>query len=128
MLKKFNIFVFNIGMLLIICAIFLELFTIFHLPFIKKYLSFIFYLIIFIYWLNDKEFKFKYFTYYFIISIYINFLFTTTLFYVLFNSLFYNYFIICEKIFTIMIIGFTACLLNSFFYNFFKFKSYFKQV
>lgn len=127
MLKKFNIFIFSIGILLIICAVFLELFTTFHLPFIKKYISFIFYFIIFIYWSNDKKFKFKYFSYYLIISIYIDFLLATTLFYVLFNSLFSNYFIICEKIFTIITVGFAACVFNSFLYNFFKFKSYFKK-
>ena len=124
MSKKFNIFIFSLGILLVAFSIFLDFFTTFHLPFIRKYISFLFYLSITFYWLNDKKFTLKYFFYYLIISIYINFLLGNTIFHILFNILFSNYFIICEKFFTIVTIGFSASLLNSFLYNYFKLKSY----
>lgn len=123
-MKRFNIFIFSIGILLVIFIILIDLFTSFYLPFVRNYISFIFYLSVFIYWLNDKEFNLKYFSCYFIISIYINFLLTTTLFYVLFNELFSIFFIIYGKFFNITLIGISTSLLNSFLYNHFKFKSY----
>ncbi|BBA51235.1 hypothetical protein FV113G1_15840 [Fusobacterium varium] len=123
MIKKFNIFIFSIGVLLIIFTIFLDFFTSFHLPFIRKYISFIYYSTVLIYWLNDKKFNLKYFFYYLIISIYFNFLLGNTIFHILFNAFFSNHFIICEKFFTIVVVGFSASLLNSFLYNYFKKKS-----
>lgn len=125
MTKKFNIFIFAIGIILVAFSIFLDFFTSFHLPFIRKYISFLFYFAVTIYWLNDKKFTLKYFFYYLIISLYINFLLTNTIFHIIFNAFFSNYFIISEKLFTIAIVGFTASLLNSFLYNYFKLKSYF---
>lgn len=124
MTKKFNIFIFIIGLLLVIFTILLDLFTTFHLPFIRKYISFIYYSAVLFYWLNDKKFNLKYFFYYLIVSIYFNFLLGNTIFHILFNAFFSNRFIICEKFFTIIIIGFGASLLNSFLYNYFKLKSY----
>lgn len=124
MSKKINIFIFNIGVLLVIFTIFLDFFTSFHLPFIRKYISFIYYSTVLFYWLCDKRFNLKYFLYYLVISLYINFLLGNTIFHILFNTFFSNNFIIYEKFFTIIIIGFSASLLNSFLYNYFKFKSY----
>lgn len=124
MTKKFNIFIFIIGLLLVIFTILLDLFTTFHLPFIRKYISFIYYSAVLFYWLNDKKFNLKYFFYYLIVSIYFNFLLGNTIFHILFNAFFSNRFIIYEKFFTIIIIGFGASLLNSFLYNYFKLKSY----
>lgn len=127
MIKKFNIFIFSIGILLVAFTIFLDFFTSFHLPFIRKYISFLFYLAVTIYWLNDKEFTLKYFFCYLIVSVYINFLLSNTIFHIFINVLFSYYFIICKKFFTIVIIGFSASLLNSFLYNYFKFKCNFKK-
>jgi len=85
-------------------------------------MSFLFYLAVGIYWLNDKKFTLKYFFYYLIVSIYINFLLGNTIFHIFISALFSNNFIICEKLFAIVIIGFSASLLNSFLYNYFKLK------
>ena len=117
MIKKFNIFIFSIGVLLIIFTIFLDFFTSFHLPFIRKYISFIYYSTVLIYWLNDKKFNLKYFFYYLIISIYFNFLLGNTIFHILFNAFFSNHFLILDFLGNLFIIYFFFCK-NFIFYQY----------
>ena len=68
--KKFNSFLLILGIIFTLITGLFQFFINIHLFNLKKYLYFSFYFIIFIYWLRDKNFKFKYFFIYSIISFY----------------------------------------------------------
>lgn len=123
--KKFNKFLIILGIIFTLIAIFLQIFVSVHLFNIKKYIYFSFYFIIFIYWLRDKDFKFKYFLIYTLISFYFNFSLTST-----FSIVFTRTFLDClnisdlfQNILMTLTLGITNTFITSFIYQFLKKKS-----
>lgn len=123
--KKFNKFLIILGIIFTLIAIFLQIFVSVHLFNIKKYIYFSFYFIIFIYWLRDKDFKFKYFLIYTLISFYFNFSLTST-FSIVFTRTFLDYLNISDlfqNILMTLTLGITNTFITSFIYQFLKKKS-----
>ena len=123
--KKFDKFLIILGIIFTFIAIFLQIFVSIHLFNIKKYVYFSFYFIIFIYWLRDKDFKFKYFLIYTLISFYFNFSLTNT-----FSIVFTRTLLDCldiSDLFQNILITLTLRIVNtfitSFIYQFLKKKS-----
>ena len=124
--KKIDKFLFILGIIFTFLTAILQIFINIHLYNIKKYIYFAFYFIIFIYWLKDKNFKFKYFLIYTLISFYFNFSLTTP-FSVVFTRTFLEFFSISDlsrNILLTLVIGTTNTLITSFIYQFLKIKSH----
>ena len=123
--KKFNSFLLILGIIFTLITGLFKFFINIHLFNLKKYLYFSFYFIIFIYWLRDKNFKFKYFFIYSIISFYFNFSLTTP-FVVVFTRTFLDFFNISSLLKNILItllIGTLNTFISSFIYQFLRKKS-----
>ena len=123
--KKFDKFLIILGIIFTFIAIFLKIFVSIHLFNIKKYVYFSFYFIIFIYWLRDKDFKFKYFLIYTLISFYFNFSLTNT-----FSIVFTRTLLDCldisdlfQNILITLTLGIVNTFITSFIYQFLKKKS-----
>lgn len=123
--KKFDKFLIILGIIFTFIAIFLQIFVSIHLFNIKKYVYFSFYFIIFIYWLRDKDFKFKYFLIYTLISFYFNFSLTNT-----FSIVFTRTLLDCldisdlfQNILITLTLGIINTFITSFIYQFLKKKS-----
>ncbi len=123
--KKFDKFLIILGIIFTFIAIFLQIFVSIHLFNIKKYVYFSFYFIIFIYWLRDKDFKFKYFLIYTLISFYFNFSLTNT-----FSIVFTRTLLDCldisdlfQNILITLTLGIVNTFITSFIYQFLKKKS-----
>lgn len=123
--KKFDKFLIILGIIFTFIAIFLQIFVSMHLFNIKKYVYFSFYFIIFIYWLRDKDFKFKYFLIYTLISFYFNFSLTNT-----FSIVFTRALLDCldisdlfQNILITLTLGIINTFITSFIYQFLKKKS-----
>ena len=124
--KKIDKFLFIFGIIFTFLTSILQIFINIHLYNLKKYIYFAFYFIIFIYWLKDKNFKFKYFLIYTLISFYFNFSLTTP-FSVVFTRTFLEFFSISDlsrNILLTLVIGTTNTLITSFIYQFLKIKSH----
>ena len=124
--KKIDKFLFILGIIFTFLTAILQIFINIHLYNLKKYIYFAFYFIIFIYWLKDKNFKFKYFLIYTLISFYFNFSLTTP-FSVVFTRTFLGFFSISDlsrNILLTLVIGTTNTLITSFIYQFLKIKSH----
>lgn len=124
--KKIDKFLFILGIIFTFLTAILQFFINIHLYNLKKYIYFAFYFIIFIYWLKDKNFKFKYFLIYTLISFYFNFSLTTP-FSVVFTRTFLEFFSISDlsrNILLTLVIGTTNTLITSFIYQFLKIKSH----
>ena len=124
--KKIDKFLFILGIIFTFLTAILKIFINIHLYNLKKYIYFAFYFIIFIYWLKDKNFKFKYFLIYTLISFYFNFSLTTP-FSVVFTRTFLEFFSISDlsrNILLTLVIGTTNTLITSFIYQFLKIKSH----
>ena len=124
--KKIDKFLFILGIIFTFLTAILQIFINIHLYNLKKYIYFAFYFIIFIYWLKDKNFKFKYFLIYTLISFYFNFSLTTP-FSVVFTRTFLEFFSISDlsrNILLTLVIGTTNTLITSFIYQFLKIKSH----
>ncbi|EHO83969.1 hypothetical protein HMPREF0402_00404 [Fusobacterium ulcerans 12-1B] len=124
--KKIDKFLFILGMIFTFLTAILQIFINIHLYNLKKYIYLAFYFIIFIYWLKDKNFKFKYFLIYTLISFYFNFSLTTP-FSVVFTRTFLEFFSISDlsrNILLTLVIGTTNTFITSFIYQFLKIKSH----
>lgn len=124
--KKIDKFLFILGIIFTFLTAILQFFINIHLYNLKKYIYFAFYFIIFIYWLKDKNFKFKYFLIYTLISFYFNFSLTTP-FSVVFTRTFLEFFSISDlsrNILLTFVIGTTNTFITSFIYQFLKIKSH----
>lgn len=124
--KKIDKFLFILGIIFTFLTAILQIFINIHLYNIKKYIYLAFYFIIFIYWLKDKNFKFKYFLIYTLISFYFNFSLTTP-FSVVFTRTFLEFFSISalsRNILLTLVIGTTNTFITSFIYQFLKIKSH----
>lgn len=124
--KKIDKFLFILGIIFTFLTAILQIFINIHLYNLKKYIYLAFYFIIFIYWLKDKNFKFKYFLIYTLISFYFNFSLTTP-FSVVFTRTFLEFFSISDlsrNILLTLVIGTTNTFITSFIYQFLKIKSY----
>ncbi|AVQ26620.1 hypothetical protein C4N20_00490 [Fusobacterium ulcerans] len=124
--KKIDKFLFILGIIFTFLTAILQIFINIHLYNLKKYIYFAFYFIIFIYWLKDKNFKFKYFLIYTLISFYFNFSLTTP-FSVVFTRTFLEFFSISDlsrNILLTLVIGTTNTIITSFIYQFLKIKSH----
>lgn len=124
--KKIDKFLFILGIIFTFLTAILQIFINIHLYNLKKYIYLAFYFIIFIYWLKDKNFKFKYFLIYTLISFYFNFSLTTP-FSVVFTRTFLEFFSISDlsrNILLTLVIGTTNTLITSFIYQFLKIKSH----
>lgn len=124
--KKIDKFLFILGIIFTFLTAILQIFINIHLYNLKKYIYFAFYFIIFIYWLKDKNFKFKYFLIYTLISFYFNFSLTTP-FSVVFTRTFLEFFSISDlsrNILLTFVIGTTNTFITSFIYQFLKIKSH----
>ncbi len=124
--KKIDKFLFILGIIFTFLTAILQIFINIHLYNLKKYIYLAFYFIIFIYWLKDKNFKFKYFLIYTLISFYFNFSLTTP-FSVVFTRTFLEFFSISDlsrNILLTLVIGTTNTFITSFIYQFLKIKSH----
>lgn len=124
--KKIDKFLFILGIIFTFLTAILQIFINIHLYNLKKYIYLAFYFIIFIYWLKDKNFKFKYFLIYTLISFYFNFSLTTP-FSVVFTKTFLEFFSISDlsrNILLTLVIGTTNTFITSFIYQFLKIKSH----
>lgn len=124
--KKIDKFLFILGIIFTFLTAILQIFINIHLYNLKKYIYLSFYFIIFIYWLKDKNFKFKYFLIYTLISFYFNFSLTTP-FSVVFTRTFLEFFSISDlsrNILLTLVIGTTNTFITSFIYQFLKIKSH----
>lgn len=124
--KKIDKFLFILGIIFTFLTAILQIFINIHLYNLKKYIYLAFYFIIFIYWLKDKNFKFKYFLIYTLISFYFNFSLTTP-FSVAFTRTFLEFFSISDlsrNILLTLVIGTTNTFITSFIYQFLKIKSH----
>lgn len=126
MKKKFNSFLLSLGIIITLISALLQFFISIHLFILKKYLYFIFYFIVFIYWLKDRDFKLKYFLIYAIISFYFNFSLTTSFAMIFIRTFldFLNLTNLAKTISVTLIIGTLNTFITSFIYQFLKIKSF----